>query len=52
MEPTLQQVNERLDEIVDEKYQSFIDMIKSDIDQFSYNTPEHQISKAVKRYFS
>jgi len=52
MEPTLDQVNEKIDEIIDEKYQSFIDMIKSEIDQFSYNTPEHQINTAVKRYFS
>jgi len=28
-----------------------IDSIKSEIDQFSMNTPEHQINKAIKRYF-
>jgi len=51
IELTLEQVEEKLDEIVDEKYQCFMDIIKSEIDQFSFNTPEHQINKALKRYF-
>ena len=50
-EPTLDEVETKLQEIIDEKYQSFIDSIKSEIDQFSMNTPEHQINKALKRYF-
>lgn len=50
-EPTLEQVEEKLDEIIDEKYQSFMDIIKSEIDQYSFNTPEYQINKALKRYF-
>ena len=50
-EPTLEQVETELDEIIEEKYQSFIDSIKEEIDQFSFNTPEHQINKALKRYF-
>jgi len=51
IEPSLAQVNEKLDEIIDEKYQSIIDIIKSEIDQFSDNTPEHLINKALMRYF-
>lgn len=50
-ELTLEQIEEKLDEIIDEKYQSFVDSIKSEIDQYSMNTPEHQINKALKRYF-
>ena len=50
-EPTLQQVETKLDEIIDEKYQSFMDIIKSEIDQYSMNTAEHLINKALKRYF-
>ena len=51
-EPTLEQVEKRLDNIIDEKYQEFMDTIKSEIDCYSMNTPEHQISAALKRYFS
>ena len=51
-EPTLEEVNEKLDEIIDEKYNEFFDSIKSEIDCFSYNTPGHQISAALRRYFS
>ena len=50
-EPTLEQVEEKLDKIIGEKYQSIMDMIKSEIDQYSMNTPEYQINKALKRYF-
>jgi len=50
-EPTLSEVEAKLQEIIDEKYQSFMDMIKSEIDQYSFNTPEHQINKALKEYF-
>ena len=50
-ELTPEQVEAKLDEIIDEKYQSFMDIIKSEIDQFSMNTPEHQINKALKKYF-
>ena len=51
VDPTLEEIESKLDEIIDEKYQSFIDSIKSEIDQYSLNTPEHQISKPLKRYF-
>ena len=50
-EPTLEQVEKKLDEIIDEKCQEIYDMIKIEIDGFSFNTPEHQINKALKRYF-
>ncbi len=45
-------INKKLDEIIDEKYQSIIDIIKSEIDQFVDNTREYQISEALRRYFS
>ena len=51
-EPTLDQVNEKLDEIIDEKYNEFFDQIKAEIDSFSMNTPGHQINAALKRYYS
>ena len=51
-EPTPEQVNKKLDEIINEKYDEIFDSIKSEIDCFSYNTPSHQISAALKRYFS
>lgn len=51
-EPTLEQINEKLDEIIDEKYNKIFDSIKAEIDGFSYNTPGHQINAALKRYFS
>lgn len=50
-ELTLDEVKTKLQEIIDEKYQSFMDIIKLEIDQYSMNTPEHQINKALKRYF-
>jgi len=50
-EPTLEQVQNKLADIIDEKYQEFIDIIKLEIDSFSMNTPEWEINKALKRYF-
>lgn len=50
-EPTLDEVNQKIDEIIEENFQQYIDGIKSEIDQFSQNTPEHQILKRMKVYW-
>jgi len=50
-EPTLEQVEEKLAEIIDKKCQAIYDMIKLEIDDYSMNTPGHEINKALRTYF-
>lgn len=50
-EPTLDEVNQKIDEILDDKFQEYLDLIKSEIDKFSMNTPEHQILKRAKEFW-